>query len=316
MSSPSKFNKRQRGFTLLELLVAMTIFSIVMVGLASMFTVLSTTAKDQKQQALLSNETQKAAQLLDVDIRQTGFLLASGSNNTLPLFQEAGHPVAAVQILDSGKTLRCYRLGDESGGRVVEGVTPAGAVTDATTELTIGGNTQSLASRIGAGRAFLFVSQGTGRIGKLFITDTQLTQDSIQANLVHAHGAFTTASCLNVGPIDATTSDYRGLVAVPVTAFIEYRFEEEGLVRYEFLGSANPCSATPGGQRRLLIERNHYSDGSFGYLLNSGSRVFPLPDTDFVNLKGVMLSLKRQTQSASRAEFTAINLPFTLNDQW
>lgn len=308
--------KHHRGFTLLELLVAMTIFSLVMAGLASLFMVLSTTAKDQKQQALLSNETQKAAQFLDADIRQTGFLLASGTNTTLPLFLEGGHPVAAVEILNSGKTLRCYRLGDESSGRVIEGITPSGVVTDSTTEMTIGGNSQSMVSRIGVGRAFLFVSQGTGRVGKLFITDTPLTQDSAQSNLVHVHGAFTTASCLNVGTIDTTTSDYRGLVAVPVTAFIEYRFEDEGLVRYEYLGSANPCSVTPNGQRRLLIQGSHYSDGSFGYLLSNGVRKLPLLDSDFADLKGVMLRLRRQTQSSSRAEFTAINLPFTLNDQW
>ncbi len=311
--------RTQLGFSLIEFIIAMTIFTIVMMGIAAAFTVSLATARDQQDQALLNSETQAASKILDADIRQSGFLLASGSNNTLPLFVRSGHPVASVEIVDGGHTLRCVRLADESGGRVVEGVSPAGTVTDTTTEMTVAGNPQNLTTRIGASRAFIFVAEGQGRQGRLFITNSAPTLDATIPNLVHLRGAFSGGSCLNVGDSDQTPSDYRGLVMIPISAYVEYRFEDEGLVRYEYSGSTNLCGGTSSVIRKLLIQNTHLSDGNFGYLLTTptaGVRVLPLQDIDFPKLRGVMVETRRRVQVQSRTEITASAIAFTLNDQW
>lgn len=310
-------NSRQKGYTLIELLVATIIFSIVLFAVASAFVTTLTTARDQQNQARLNSDLQVAAKQLDSDIRQTGFLLAASTYNTLPLYSRSSHPVAAVEILDNGKTLRCIRLGDESGGRLLEGIQPAGAVTDSTTEVTVTGNTTNLTTRIGISRAFIFISEGEGRKGKIFVTDAVPTADPTTPNVTHLHGSFTTSACLNVENSSTSATDYRGMVAIPISGFVEFRFEDEGLVRYEYSGAANPCTATPATfQKKLMISQTNFSTGDFRYLLADGTRVFPLADTSFPLLKGVMFQLKRRVRTQTRSEVTFANIPFILNDQW
>jgi prepilin-type N-terminal cleavage/methylation domain-containing protein len=308
--------KNQNGFSLIELIIAVTIFTIVIVGFGASFIVSLNTAKFQKQQALLNTDVQAATKLLDADIRQTGFLFSAGTNNTLPVFIRSGHPVAGVEIVDEGKTLRCYRLGDESGGRVVDGLAPVGAVTTDTTEFTVAGNAQSLAGRVGSSRAFLFISEGLGRRGQLFITNSTPTIDTDNPNLVHLRGSFSSGTCLNVGNSDTAATDYRGLIAIPLSAYIEYRFEEDGLNRYEYPGASNPCGGAASSTKKLLVQASNMSDGRFGYLKSNGDNVLPLPDASFPSLRGVMLVIKRRLQSSPNAEFVSTTIPLTLNSEW
>lgn len=311
-----KIKNKDKGYSLIELMIAVTIFTIVIVGFGAAFGVSLRTARFQQGQALLNTDLQRASKLLDADVRQTGFLLAAGTNNTLPLFVRGGHPVAAVEVADDGKTLRCYRIGDESGGRAVEGITPAGAITSGTTEFTVAGNISTLTGRIGSSRAFLFVSEGLGRQGLLFITSSAPTVDSVNPNLVHLRGAFSSGPCLNVGDIGTAPVDYRGMLAIPVSSYLEYRVRDEGLVRSEYPGPLNPCGSTATSTDKLLIQATHFADLRFGYLRSNGDNAVTVADSDFPSIRGVMLVVKRRNTGTANNEFVSHYVPFIMNSEW
>jgi hypothetical protein len=103
------------------------------------------------------------------------------------------------------------------------------------------------------------------------------------------------------------------MLFVPVSSLIEYRIEDEGLVRYEFSGNLNPCNGETQARRTLLIEHGLFTDITFDYLLKTGARTGTLPTTDFPKLRGILLETKRRT--VNRAEVTE-RATFVVNEGW
>lgn len=312
----------QKGFSLIELTIGLGILAIAG-GMVAMTLAITTTAiRDTQSQALLAQKWQRASKLLDADIKQASFLLSAKNGDILPLWNDSATPIASVTILDQGRRLRCIRLGEEFDGRVYRGITPTGNVNHETMEMLVVGNAAELASRIGPNRAFICVEpNGGGRFGRLFVTSAAPTPEPAPNDRTRARvrGAFTTSPCLTVGDCPVPPPDYgagaelSGMLFVPVSSLIEYRIEDEGLVRYEFTGNLNPCNGETQPQRTLLIEHSLFTDITFDYLLKTGARTGTLPATDFPKLRGILLETKRRT--INRAEVTE-RATFVVNEGW
>lgn len=311
-----------RGFSLLELIIGLGILAIAG-GMVAMTLATTTIAiRETQAQALLAQKRQQAAKILDADIKQSSFLLAAQNGNIQPLWHDGETPVAAVTILDEGRRLRCVRIGEEFDGRVYQGVSPALPVNHATTELIVVGNVSQITTRIGPNRAFICVDpNGGGRFGRVFVTSAAPTAEPPpnQASRARVRGAFTTNPCLTVGtsavppPMYAGGEELAGMLFVPISALIEYRIEAEGLVRYEFAATENPCGGTSTASRKLLIERGLFSDITFDYLLKRGERTTSLTTTTFPDFRGIMMETRRR--DFNRTEIAEL-ATFVVNEGW
>ncbi len=311
-----------KGVSLLELILGLAILAIAGAMLATTLAVTTTTIRDTQSQALLADKWQRAAKLLDGDIKQASFLLAAKNGDIRPLWNDSGTPIAAVQILDEGRRLRCIRLGEEFDGRIFTGISPTKNVTHETTEMIVVGNAIELSSRIGPNRAFICVEpNGGGRFGRMFVTNATPEREPAPNDRTRARvrGAFTTSPCLTVGECPVPPPNYgagdelAGMLFVPISALIEYRIEDEGLVRYEFPAGANPCGGSTSVQRKLLVERSLFSDITFDYLLKDGMRTPILTTANFVNLRGILMDTKRR--GVNRAEISERST-FVVNEGW
>lgn len=312
----------QGGFSLIELTIGLGILAIAGGMVAMTLAVTTTAIRDTQSQALLAQKWQRAAKLLDADIKQASFLLSAKNGDIRPLWNDPAMPVASVTILDQGRRLRCIRLGEEFDGRIYRGITPAGNVNHETTEMLVVGNAMELASRIGPDRAFICVEpNGGGRFGRLFVTSAAPNPEPAPNERTRARvrGTFVTSPCLTVGdctvppPNYGTGDELSGMLFVPVSSLVEYRIEDEGLVRYEFAGNLNPCSGVTQVQRTLLIDHALFSDITFDYLLKTGGRTETLTAATLPQLRGILLETKRRT--VNRAEVTE-RATFVVNEGW
>lgn len=319
----TRFQTRfQKGFSLIELTIGLGILAIAGGMVAITLAITTKAIRDTQSQALLAQKWQRAAKLLDADIKQASFLLSAQNGDIRPLWNDSEKPIASVSILDQGRRLRCIRLGEEFDGRVYRGIKPAGNVTHETTEMMVVGNAVELAGRVGPNRAFICVEpRGGGRFGRLFVTSGAPAPEPAPNDRTHARvsGAFTTSPCLTVGdcpvppPHLGSGDELSGMLFVPVSSLIEYRIEDEGLVRYEFAGNLNPCNGETQAQRTLLIEHSLFTDITFDYLLKSGIRTGTLSTEDFPKLRGILLETRRRT--VNRAEVTE-RATFVVNEGW
>lgn len=97
---------KQQGLSLIELMVAILISSILLLGALELFSNTSATDKTNTALARIQESGRLALELIGADARRAGYQGCSSSSNTLTLSNNLTFPAAALSTSDKSVTFR------------------------------------------------------------------------------------------------------------------------------------------------------------------------------------------------------------------